>query len=112
MSLRPNRIGVRLNAEERKYVWEQAGASALSASEFIRRQILGKQIVSKASLVALGELSRVLGELRRLGGLLKNIHVETHGRYSTDTRDAIKALESYARDLRRVFNNFNKKGEE
>ena len=92
MAQRLKRIGVRLNEEERNHVWDQAGASALTASEYIRRQILGKRIVSKADLV-------VLGELRRLGGLLKHIHLETRGRYSADTRNAIQALEFYAREL-------------
>ena len=109
MISRPKRIGIRLNDEERKRVWEQAEVSSLSISEFIRRQILGIQIVPKSELIAIGQLTRILGELRRLGGLLKNIHVETRGRYSEDTRKAIQTLEAYVSDLRRNdLGNFKK----
>jgi hypothetical protein len=45
----------------------------------------------------------VLAELRRLGGLLKHVHLETRGAYSQDTANAIRALESYARALERDF---------
>jgi hypothetical protein len=93
---RPWRAGVRLSEEERKRIWEQAEASALSVSEFIRRRTLGKQIVSRADL-------RALAELRRLGGLLKHVHLETRGSYSRDTANAIRAIESYVRSLERDF---------
>jgi hypothetical protein len=89
MIQRPRRVGVRLNAEERKEIWAQADVSGISVSEFIRRRILGKPVASKADL-------RILAELRRLGGLLKHIHLETLGAYSHDTARAIRALERYA----------------
>ena len=91
---RPWRVCARLNDEERKRILEQAETSRLTVSEFIRRRALGKQIVPKSDL-------RILNELRRLGGLLKHIHLETRGAYSEDTRDAIRALENYARQLRK-----------
>jgi hypothetical protein len=94
MCNRPWRVGVRLSKEERKRIWEQADASRLSVSEFIRRRALGKRITPQSDL-------RVLAELRRLGGLLKYIHLETRGAYSRDTASAIRALESYARALER-----------
>jgi hypothetical protein len=92
MIARPRRVGVRLNAEERKEVWEQANVSSLSVSEYIRRRVLGKPVASKADL-------RVLAELRRLGGLLKHIHLETRGAYSQDTARALQAIEKYAWNL-------------
>jgi hypothetical protein len=49
-------------------------------------------VASKADLA-------VLGELRRLGGLLKHVHNESHGAYSTITAQAIKDLSAYARAL-------------
>ena len=99
---RPWRTTIRFNDEERRQVREQAEASSLTTSEFIRRRTLGKQIVPKSELVAIGQLTRILGELRRLGGLLKNIHLETRGRYSEDTRKAIQTLEAYVNDLRKA----------
>ena len=96
---RPKRIGFRLNDKEREFVFRQAEASSLSASEFIRRRVLGRVIVPKSEVMKLGELTRVLNELRRLGGLLKNLHLETRGIYSEDTRKAIQSLELYAKHL-------------
>jgi hypothetical protein len=98
MSQRAGHIGVRLNDEERKQILEQARASGFTISDFVRRCILGKQIVSKADLRILAEQTRVLNELRKLGGLLKHIHVETRGAYSQDTANAIRALEVYAKE--------------
>jgi hypothetical protein len=94
MIARPCRIGVRLSEEEHRKIREQADASLLSVSEFIRRRAFGKQIVPQSDL-------RVLAELRRLGGLLKHIHLETRGAYSALTANAIRALESYARTMKR-----------
>jgi len=90
------RLTVRFKAEDLTEIQLQADATALSVAEFIRRRALGRKIVSKADL-------RVLGELRRLGGLLKYVHQETRGTYSEDTRSAIQALESYAQTLERNY---------
>ena len=98
MPQRARHIGVRLSDEERKQILEQAQASGFTISNFVRRCILGKQIVSKADLRILAEQTRVLNELRKLGGLLKHIHIETRGAYSQDTANAIRALEAYARE--------------
>ena len=103
MNTRPRRISIRLNDEERQQIIDRAKACALAPSVYIRRQALGKQIVSKSDLTTLGEIVRILNELRRLGGLLKNIHNETRGIYSEDTRDAIRELASYSRELARAF---------
>ena len=87
-------IGIRLSEEENRRVREQAEMSHLTVSEFMRRRALGKQIVPKGDL-------GILSELRRLGGLLKHIHNESHGAYSELTASAIRALEAYGRTLER-----------
>jgi hypothetical protein len=51
----------------------------------------------------------VLAELRRLGGLLKHVHLETRGTYSELTANAIRALEAYARELERSHNERNER---
>ena len=96
--LRPRRIYARLTVDEYADLKEQADASALSLSEYVRRRVFGRRVTSKVDL-------RVLAELRRLGGLLKHIHNETGGMYSEDTQDAIQALTAYARNLERAVGN-------
>jgi hypothetical protein len=94
------RIGLRVSEEERLEITEQAEASHLTVSEYVRRRVLGKRVVPRADLA-------VLAELRRLGGLLKHIHLETRGMYSELTANAIQALEAYARRLERSHNERN-----
>jgi hypothetical protein len=86
------RIGLRVSEAERLEIAEQAEASRLTVSEYVRRRVLGKRIVPKMDLA-------VLAELRRLGGLLKHVHLETRGAYSERTANAIRALEACARTL-------------
>jgi hypothetical protein len=88
------RIGLRVSKEERLEIAEQAEVSHLTVSEYMRRRVLGKRVVPQADLA-------VLAELRRLGGLLKHVHLETLGTYSELTANAIRALEAYARILER-----------
>jgi hypothetical protein len=85
-------IGIRLSEEENQRIRQQSEMSHLTISEFMRRRALGKQIVPKSDL-------GILSELRRLGGLLKHVHLETRGAYSDLTASAIRALEDYARVL-------------
>jgi hypothetical protein len=92
MIIRPFCINARVSEEESREIREQAEASQLTVSEYVRQRIFGKRVVPQANLV-------VLGELRRLGGLLKYAHLETRGTYSERTADAIRALEAYVRTL-------------
>ena len=91
---RQRRIYARLTDEEYADLQEQADVAAISLSEYIRRRVFARRVVSKLDL-------RVLAELRRLGGLLKLVHNETKGAYSQKTAEAIQALTSYARGLER-----------
>lgn len=95
---RVKRVYARITASEYLELQEQADAAALSLSEYLRRRLFGRRVVPKTDL-------RVLSELRRLGGLLKNIHNETRGAYSDLTAEAIQALTAYARNLERAAGN-------
>jgi hypothetical protein len=88
------RLGLRVSEEERLEIASQAEITHLTMSEYIRRRVLGKRVVSQSDLA-------VLAELRRLGGLMKHVHLETRGAYSELTAGAIQAIESYARTLER-----------
>lgn len=91
---RNTRIGFRVSEEERRETKEQAEVCHLTISEYIRRRVLGKRVVPQADMA-------VLAELRRLGGLLKHVHLEARGTYSELTANAIRALEAYGRTLER-----------
>ncbi|MBQ7262096.1 MAG: MobB mobilization protein [Synergistaceae bacterium] len=88
------RIHFRMTEQEHLAVETAASVAGVSVSEYMRRRALGHRVAAKADLA-------ILSELRRLGGMLKMIHNETHGRYSRDTADAIQSLGSYARRLER-----------
>ena len=91
---RQKRIYARLTEEEYSDLQEQADVAAISLSEYVRRRIFGRQVVSKLDL-------RTLAELRRLGGLVKHVFSEGGGAYSELTRDALQALTACARGLER-----------
>ena len=57
----------------------------LTVSAFCRRRMLGRRVVANTDAV-------VIRELRRLGGLLKHVHVQSDGAYSRDTSVALQAL--------------------
>lgn len=56
------RIEFRVTEEERGKILEQAEASGLSVSEYVRRRVLGRRVDSVTDV-------RMLSELRRQGGL-------------------------------------------
>ena len=63
-------LTLRVSAEEKRRVEEQAALAGLSVSEYMRRNIFGGRPVVAAADEAM------LRELRRIGGLLKH-HFET-----------------------------------
>ena len=54
-------INIRVTLEERKEIQEQASVSGLSLSEYVRRRILGRRVVSRIKV-------KMLSELRSQGG--------------------------------------------
>jgi hypothetical protein len=87
-------INVRLTAAEKARLKEDADLAGLSISELARRRYFGKRIVANADAV-------MIKELRRIGGLLKHIHNDSHGVYSKDTAEALGALKAYIERLSR-----------
>ena len=92
--LRNCRLYLRVTPDEQSTIREQAELSGLSISEYARKRVLGFRVMSKSEL-------NILRELRRLGGLLKHLHNESHGLYSSETAEALNALTSYAHALER-----------
>jgi hypothetical protein len=85
-------IGVRLTIAEKDKLREDADLAGLSISELVRRRYFGLPILSNADVVQ-------LRELRRIGGLLKHMHVESGGAYASATHDCLVELQSYIRKL-------------
>ena len=92
MIARPFHVKTRLSEGESQEVREQANISQLTVSEYVRQRVFGNRVAPQTDL-------NVLTELRRLGGLVKQAHLETRGTYSERTADAIRALEAYVRAL-------------
>jgi hypothetical protein len=87
-------LNVRLTLAEKERLKEDADLAALSMSELIRRRYFGRPIIANAD-------AAMIRELRRIGGLLKHVHVESGGAYSGETAAALGALKTYIEKLSR-----------
>jgi hypothetical protein len=88
------RCNVRVTASELAELRESAGLAGLSLSEYMRRRALGIVVVAHADL-------SVVRELRRLGGLLKKVHVDSQGAYSQATAEALHQINAYVEAIGR-----------
>ncbi len=85
-------VNVRLTTSEKDRLRHDAEMSALSMSELVRRRYFGRTVVANVDLV-------MLNELRRIGGLLKHIHVDSAGQYSHATAGALESVRCYILQL-------------
>lgn len=76
---------LRLTADEKQKLRNSASLAGLGLSEYVRRRIYGHQVSSRTD-------EAVVRELRRIGGLLKHVHVESNGAYSQQTADTLTVL--------------------
>src|SRR3954470_5091500 len=65
-------VNVRLTTAEKACVLEDAAIAGLTISAISRRRMLGRRVVANVD-------AAMIRELRRLGGLLKHLHVESAG---------------------------------
>ncbi|EEX47861.1 plasmid mobilization protein [Jonquetella anthropi] len=67
-------ITVRLNETEHTQITQNAAAARLTISEFSRRCILGRRInfVARCDQEAVNGLFSAIGEMKKVGGLLKH----------------------------------------
>ena len=79
------KIAVRLTKDEKERLREDADLAGLSVSELVRRRYFGRPIVANTDMV-------MVRELRRIGGLLKHVHISSKGAYSSDTARALSEL--------------------
>lgn len=73
---------IRLTPSEKGNVRQHASDAGLTVSEYLRRRITGRRIVSAAD-------NKMINELRRIAGLMKHIHNESGGAYRDLTAKAI-----------------------
>ena len=59
-------VKIRLTEREFEFVQHQSEGASLTLSEYIRRRMLGKRVVSRTDI-------RLQNEVRRLGGLQKHL---------------------------------------
>jgi hypothetical protein len=85
-------IKVRLTSAEKAMLVEDAEIAGISMSELVRSRYFGRPIIANTDAV-------MLRELHRIGGLLKHIHNETDGTYSTHTSAALIELRAYMKKL-------------
>ncbi len=92
------RINLRVTQQELTDIHEQAEKSGLSLSEYVRRRVLGRRVISRIE-------KKMLYELRRQGGLLKYVFNESQGIYSEKTATALDSINSFIRGLEGVVLN-------
>ena len=79
------RLDVRVAPVEKEQLRRIAADAGLSVAELVRARTLDRPVVSRVDATA-------IRELRRLGGLLKKVHVDSGGAYSRETASALTAL--------------------
>ena len=87
-----SRMQCRLTKNEKSDVVEQADKAGLTLSAYLRRRALGRKINAKTD-------EQMVRELRRLGGLVKDLHNRSGGVYRKETA---KMLESVSGAIDRI----------
>jgi hypothetical protein len=79
------RLDVRVAPTEKEQLRRIAAGAGISIAELIRARALDRPVVSRTD-------ATTIRELRRLGGLLKKVHLDSGGAYSRETAFALTAL--------------------
>ncbi|MCA3160350.1 MAG: MobB mobilization protein [Burkholderiales bacterium] len=82
---REKQVNIRLTDDELNALERDAELSGRHLSGVVRERVLGREISARADMAA-------VNELRRQGGLLKDVHVQSRGAYRDATRAAIESL--------------------
>jgi hypothetical protein len=85
-------VNVRLTTTEKVRLKEEADLAGLTISALGRRRFFSRSVTANADEV-------MIKELRRLGGLLKHIHNESHGVYSHETGAILLEIKTYIEKL-------------
>jgi hypothetical protein len=85
VELLDKKISVRLTAAEKIQLAEDAQIAGLGLSELVRRRYFGRRIIANAD-------TAILRELRRLGGILKQLNSEADHQQVQET---LRTLQNY-----------------
>ena len=91
---RSKRIMARFTASEYDEITDQAEAAALSLSEYCRRRVLGRRVMSHTDQI-------MIRELRRIAGLQKHLFSSTDAgkEHSADTAEILRLIKSAILEL-------------
>jgi hypothetical protein len=81
------RLDVRVSPEEKDQLRQLAARAEITVAELVRLRALARPIVPRTD-------ATTIRELRRLGGLLKKVHVDSCGAYSDATAAALAVIHS------------------
>jgi hypothetical protein len=79
------RLDVRVSPEEKEQLRAMAARAGRPVAELVRCRALARPIIPRSD-------ATTIRELRRLGGLLKKVHVDSRGAYSERTAAALADL--------------------
>ena len=88
------KVDVRLTSEEKAHLQEDAYLAGMSMSALVRARYFGRPIIANTDQV-------MIRELRRQGGLLNKLHVESGGAYSADTAAALVLISNAIKTISR-----------
>ncbi len=79
------RLDVRVAPAEKQQLRALAVTAGMAVAELVRLRSLNRPVVPRTD-------ATTIRELRHLGGLLKKVHVDSHGAYSDATAHALDVL--------------------
>ncbi len=85
-------LRLRLTDREKEVLRTEAQMAGLTMSELVRRRYFGRPIIANADAIT-------IRELRRIGGLLKHVHVDSKGAYSSETAATLTLLKEHIERL-------------
>jgi hypothetical protein len=85
-------VRVRLTEAEKQRLRDDAELAGLTMSELVRRRTFARPVMASAD-------EAMVRELRRVGGLLKHVHVTSGGAYSAETSAALTDVRKYIEKL-------------
>jgi hypothetical protein len=88
------RLDVRVSPDEKQHLRVLAARAGMPVAELVRLRALGRPVVPRTD-------ETTIRELRRLGGLVKKVHVDSRGAYSDATAGALAELRSAVQALAR-----------